>query len=116
MKTLRSPKHKLGIQPTCKATLGAKRNLFSGKGGVLHVPNQRERSGEGSGYESYQTHASTPSVPDVPTTSEEERCYLKMGLKESLKTCPPLVVQQDIESPGDYGLTLLFEEAQLICN
>ena len=104
MKTLRSPKHKLGIQPTCKATLGAKRNLFSGKGGVLHVPNQRERS------------ASTPSVPDVPTTSEEERCYLKMGLKESLKSCPPLVVQQDIESPGDYGLTLLFEEAQLIGN
>ena len=93
---------------------------FPGKG-VL--PNRSERTSGTSGHVIYQAPTSTlvntsisGCVPQVlfdePATLEEERCHLEMGLKESLKTNPPSVAKQEVES--DYGLTLLFEAAQLI--
>ena len=47
-----------------------------------------------------------------PTTLEEEECHLERGLSESLKTCPSSMAKQNVSEP-DYGLTLLFEAAQL---
>ena len=91
---------------------------FPGRG-VL--PNRGESFSRASDHAIYETPTSTmPSIRrcdskllvDEPKTLEEERCHLQMGLSESLKTCPPTVARQDVES--DYGLTLLFEAAKLV--